>query len=423
MPQAQTDVVAAQLEAVTPLLTGMYDKANTLYNRFQKIMVSEQSGRDNRMPMLLRPGGYSVKADFDGGDLKTGSGPKFDYTAMSPIDWTYNISWTLKTKFTTDSTKKAVVDTVQLTIAESIKEARTRMDKYLNLDNQYAVLGTATAYTGSGGGGSDKVYTFGTGGLRARPFRAGDMVTVQQGTSSLGDRIIKHVDYENNKVTLTVAPTGSPAASDKLLVYGCDAASTTNAFFYPISYSHNNSTSGSFLGKTRVDYPEFWTPTVDGNSGALTPDLLNQALIALDVILGEDVRDTGDWFWYLHPKLQYNLIQYQTTISEITFPMGGANKQVDLGHSRRVNRVFSQIPIETAINADETRVDLFDGKNWLRCVYKEIGWIPLGGKTVLPVPNSTGYDAAEQSWFGGSQQFAARNARRGVYISSLDSGL
>ena len=172
MAQAYADVVATQIENVTPLLTGMFDQAKTLYSRFQKVMVSEQSGRNNRMPMLLRPGGRAQRIDLDNGSLGTGSGPKFDYTAMSPVDFTYNIAWSLKSKFTTDSTKKAVVDTVQITIAEALKEAQLHMDKYLQTSGT-GLLAQATGYAA----GPPLTYTC-NNAMGVQLLRFGDPVTI-----------------------------------------------------------------------------------------------------------------------------------------------------------------------------------------------------------------------------------------------------
>ena len=106
-------------------------------------------------------------------------------------------------------------------------------------------------------------------------------------------------------------------------------------------------------------------------------------------------------------------------ISEIS--LGGDNKQIDVGFSRKTQRKFAGFPIVTNINADPTRVDFIDAKNWIRAVYKDVGWLKLGGSTVLPVPNSTSYDATEISFLTCAHQFAIRNPRRGLYVSALVS--
>lgn len=412
MPQSYNDVVAAQIENVTPLLTGMFDQAKTLYSRFQKIMVSEQSGRNNRMPMLLRPGGMPQRVDLDNGTLGLGSGPKFDYTAMSPVDFTYNIAWSLKSKFTTDSTKKAVVDTVQITIAEALKEAQVNIDKYLQSSGT-GLLATATGY-GTG------TYTC-ANAWGVQLLRYGIPVTVwvdstQAALQNAGYDVIDAIDYQAK--TFHIA-TGLAGGTSGNVIGPGNLPASSPVWIYGIPYNHNNSTSGSFLGWTRSDYPEVRTPTVNANNGALTPDLLNTGLAYLDAALGEDVTDTGDWFWYTNPKLHYNLIQYMTMISEIS--LSGDNKQIDAGYSRKTQRKFAGFPIVTSINADPTRVDFFDAKNWIRAVYKDIGWLRLGGSTVVPVPNSTSYNATEISFLTCSHQFAIRNPRRGMYISNLQA--
>lgn len=414
MAQSYTDVVATQVESVTPLLTGMFDTAKTLYNRFQKIQVSEQSGRANRMPMLLRPGGQARKIDLDNGDLGTGSGPIFDYTSMSPIDFGYNISWSLKSKFTTDSNKKAVVDTVQMTIAQAVTESQIRIDKYL----QTAGTGALAQATGYGG---TRTYTC-DNAQGVRLLRFGDPVTIWESSaqaawaSTAGQSTVTAIDYQAKTVQVADATGSSYDADDCIGVGGLPASSPV--WIYGLPYNHNNAATGTFLGWDRSNYPEVRTPTVNANGSALTPDLLNTGLAYLDGELGEDVTETGDWFWYLNPKLHYNLVQYMTMISEIE--IGGTNSQVDLGHSRKKNRRFADIPIVTSINADPSRVDLIDGKNWLRVVYKDFGWLKLGGSTVLPVPNSTGsYNATEISYMTCAHQFAIKNPRRGMYISGL----
>ena len=73
----------------------------------------------------------------------------------------------------------------------------------------------------------------------------------------------------------------------------------------------------------------------------------------------------------------------------------------------------------TSTNADQSRIDLIDLQNWMRGTYKDLSFLKLGGSTVLPVPNSTSYDATEISYLAWSQQFACKNPRRGGYISGL----
>lgn len=412
MPQLYADVVAAEVEAVTPLLTGFFDMEGGLYTEFDKVQVINQSGRNNRMPIMLRPGGKALAVDLNNGSLGAGGGPTFDFTAMSPVDFSYNIAWSLKVKYTTDSDKKAVVNVVQKTIAEGVKEARLRIDKYLQ------TAGTGILATIASGGGST-TWTCNTGSFKNRLVRFGDQVSAYAANQLTlrGQANVTGIDYQAGTITVDADPGTSN--TDVVCVGGLTALPPV--WIYGLPYNHNNSNSGTFLGWNRANYPEVRTPTVNANSAQLTPDLLNQLLVLIDGELGEDVFDTGKWFWYTHPKQHYALVQFMTMISEISLPMGGSgNGQVDLGHTRRKNRVFGGIRIKTSINAAQDRVDLIDGSNWVRAVYKEIGWETFSdGKTVRPVPGTNTYLAQEISYMTCSHQFAIKNPRRGGYISSL----
>jgi hypothetical protein len=412
MPQTYADVVGVQVEVVSPLLSGFFDEEDSLFSKMEKIPTTEQSGRAMRIPIELRPGGKMRAANFDGGALGTGSGPVYDYASLTPVDSTFAISWNLKTKFTTDSKSKAVVDTVQRTIASAVKEAKIHVDKHLQTSGT-GILATVTAK------GSAPTYSVVGNGFGARRLRFGDPVSVYDSTQGAyrGEVYVSGIDYKNETVTLSSTLAGAIDVGDKLCVAGLTATPPT--YIYGIPYHHNNSTVGTWLGWTRANYPEIITPYVDGGSGPLTLEMIHKLMALMEGELA-DVFDSGEWIWYMHPKQHFQLIQLMTQISEIHLPMGGGgNGEVDLAFNRKRQRILASVPVHTSINADQTRLDLIDLKNWFRGTYKDLGFLKLGGSTVLPVPNSTSYDAAEISYLAWSQQFACKNPRRGGYIPSL----
>ena len=181
---------------------------------------------------------------------------------------------------------------------------------------------------------------------------------------------------------------------------------------------HNSSTAGTWLGWTRANYPEVITPSVDGGSGNLTLEMVHKLMAKMEGELA-DVFESGNWTWYMHPKQHFQLLQLMTQISEIHLPMGTGNGQVDLAFNRKNQRILASVPVKTSINANNSRLDLIDLQNWQRGTYKELGFLKLGGATVLPVPNSTSYDSTEMSILAWSQQFGIKNPRRGGYIYSL----
>lgn len=415
-PQAYADVAAVQIEAITPLLTGFFDEEQGLYEKFEKIQSKSQSGRSIRMPIEIRPGGSMRAVNIDNGPLGTGTAPKYDYTLMSPVDSVFALSWSLKSKFTTDSDAKAVVDTVQRTIASGIAEAKIHVDKHLNA-TAAGVLATSTAYSDGGGAGQSVVTC--NNALGVRLIRFGDPLsfyTSAAQTTYHGTATVVGIDYQAKTVTLDVQNATSGFVSGDVLCVG-GLTATPPTWLYNVSYHHNNSASGYWLSWDRSKYPETRTPTFAGGGNAFTVEAANALLAYLDGELGEDVTTTGNWGWYMNPKTHFSLVQIMTMISEIE--LSGDNAQVDLAFSRKKQRKLCGFPITTSINADPTRVDFFDYKNWLRGVYKELAFQRLGGSTVLPVPNGTSYDASEISYLLWSQQIAMKNPRRGAYVSNL----
>ena len=412
MAQVYNDVVATQIEAITPLLTNFFDTEMGLFERFEKIQSKTQSGRAIRMPIELRPGGQLRMVNLDNGALGVGSAPTYDYTSMSPVDTVFALSWSLKARFTTDSSQKAVVDTVQRALASGIEAAKIHVDKHLQTAGN-AILATATGYAAS-------VYTC-SNALGVRLIRFGDpivpMDSAQAGIRANGPFTVTAIDYQAKTVTLSAAPT-SAASTDVLCVGGVTGA--TPSYIFGLPYHHNASSSGTWLGWTRASYPEVKTPTFAGGGNNFTLEAANALLAYIDGELGEDVTSTGNWIWYMHPKQHYALIQLQNMITEIDLGSGGGvNKEVDISFNRKKQRTLAGYEIVTSINADPSRIDFIDTKNWLRGVYKDLAFQKLGGSTVLPVPNSTSYDATEISYLIWSQQFAMRNPRRGGYISNL----
>ena len=412
MPQTYSDVVGVQVEVVSPLLSGFFDEEDSLFSKMEKIPVTEQSGRAVRIPIELRPGGKMRAANFGGGALGTGSGPVYDYASLTPVDSTFAVSWDLKTKFTTDSKSKAVVDTVQRTIASAVKEAKIHVDKHLQTTGS-GILAIITAH------GSAPTYSCVGNGFGVRRIRFGDPVSIYDATQAAyrGETYVSGIDYKNETVTLASTLAGAITTTDRICVAGL--TDTPPTYIYGIPYHHNASTVGTWLGWTRASYPEIITPTVPGGSGPLTLEMVHKLMALMEGELA-DVFDSGNWIWYMHPKQHFQLLQLMTQISEIHLPMGGGgNGEVDLAFNRKRQRVLATIPVHTNINADQTRLDLIDLQNWFRGTYKDLGFLKLGGSTVLPVPNSTSYDASEISYLAWSQQFACKNPRRGGYISGL----
>ena len=232
MAQSYADVVAAQIEVITPLLEGFFDEEDSLFSMMEKIQTHTQSGRAIRIPIELRPGGKMRAANFDNASLGTGSGPVFDYASMTPVDATFNLAWSLKSKFTTDSAAKAVVDTVQRTIASGVREAKIHVDKHLQTTGT-GILATVTSNA------SAPTFAVAGNGFGARLLRFNDPVGIYDSTQSnyYGELYVTGIDYPNETVTLSASSVGGHtiAATDKICVAGLTATPPTWTFGLPLT--------------------------------------------------------------------------------------------------------------------------------------------------------------------------------------------
>lgn len=230
MPQSYADVAAVQVEAVSPLLTGFFDEEDSLFSKFEKVPSQSQSGRAMRIPVELRPGGKFGYANLDNGDLGTGSGPVFDYAAMTPVDSKLVLSWSLKNKFTTDSESKAIVDTVQRTIASGIKESKIYVDKTLQTTGT-GILATITAHV------SAPTYSCAGNGFGVRLLRFNQPVSIYDATQAAlrGEVYVAGIDYKNETVTLSSTLAGAITTTDKICVSGLTATPPSYIFGLPLN--------------------------------------------------------------------------------------------------------------------------------------------------------------------------------------------
>lgn len=407
-----SDVVALQLERVTPLVSRYYESETTLLSRFKGKMDSfDQSSRDMRMPIPINPGGKFRQADFNGGDLGRGSAPVYAYAVLAPLGFTEAIEYNAQVEMVTDSRVKSITGVINRLVVDAMEEFKTNQDRLL----QTAGNGVVMVLSGVP---SANVFTGTTTTFGSQLLRYNNTYSVYDSTlaTNRGTVVVQSVNTASGTATMDTTPAGT-TTGDKLVIDGLSGASPVSLFGLP--YNANSAATGTWLGLSRVTYPQLRTPEVVASSQITTtlPQILE---VLMEQALGQDIWETGAWTYYLNPVQHQAWVALMNVISEISLPMGGGNKEVDLLFGRKKQRQIGGIPVMTSINADKSRMDLIDLENWFRGTYLDTTILNMAGLQKIPVYGASGgWGSRSLFYIANAIQTGVFNPRRGGYISSI----
>ena len=420
---SNADALAVQLEVVHPLLPKYYDCEDTLGSRFSKITPQEVSTRDFRLPIPMSPGGKFRQINSDGGAYGRGSGPNYQYATLVPYETAIVCEWTKKLEYVTDSKTKSVANVIQKLVADMMVEYKVYHDKILQTSGD-GKLASGASSTTSG------LYTVVTcaAPFGSRLLRKGQTVQVFSSsamTTYRGTLVVDSVDYPNSTFsTITTNRPAGFAATDVFAVenstFSAVGTVTKPVFMNGIANQHSNAATGTWQNLSRVDYPEVRTPAVNAASGALTTTMPNVALAKIEQVLGQEVWNDAKPFWYMSLEQHVAYTQLIQNVSEVSLGTGGSNGNVDMIHTRKQNRKMAGVEIVPSLNADNTRIDLIDGNNWVRATWQEPQIVTMAGMTKLPIRDSSGgYGGGEIFYISSALNFAAKVPRKGAYVYNL----
>ncbi len=373
MALSETKVVATEIEKIRKTLPVLYEKEDTFFSQIEKKNVEEVSKRDMRIPMELRPGGFFGHYDPDGGSLGRGDGPTYDKAVINVVHLRYGCEYTRLAEWSTDTSRKAVVQTVRKLTAGAMVELRRALDGLYHTGGN-GVLATISGV--SGAGPYDLTCDDDNFGVKLLRFGqkvdvySADLATKRTSTS----RQITAYDLEAKTITINGGAIASIAATDVLVVEGLTA---TPVSLYGIPYHANDSSSGSWLGYTRSTTPEVRANSVDAQDAALA---LTQPRLASSKVgdrLGKAAMKKLKAMMHPCQKAQYedlgqqvSFIQKQAKSEGLDMYFGDMMQMA--GHG-----------IEVDYKWDKTRIDFMDFNNWGRPNLKEIDFYEVGGKKLF----------------------------------------
>lgn len=386
MAQTESQVVAAELERVDPKVPILFERDAMFYANVEKRPVEKVSSRDMRIPLEIRPGGLFGYFDPAGGDLGRGEGPTFEKAVISTVSFKYAVEWHKKTQWSTDDSRKSVVDSVKHLLANSMKEFRRAVDAQLMTGGD-GILATIAVVSGTG------PYTLtmsSTDGFGTRLLRIGHKVNIYNSTAATSrttgdERPITSIDHENKIIVLGGGPITGIVAGDKVVASGLTGANPVG--IYGVPYHHNNASTGTWLGLDRNTYPEIRANRINA-AGSLAIPHARRALNKIGERLGmENGLKLKAWMHPCQAQAYEELGQTVSVINKGPSPTEKMDLYFDI-------QQIAGVPIKKHYNWNKTRIDLVVDEVWGRAEMKPAGFYEEEGRRLFEVRGSSGGVAA-----------------------------
>jgi hypothetical protein len=386
--QAESEVVATELERVLPKVPILFDREGPFYSAIEKKNIEVISNRQMRGPLEIRPGGKFKFFNPDGGDLGRGSGPFFDKFVLSPQHIAYAVEYTILSQWVTDDKRKAVINNVQRNLAMAMREFRRHCDA-MAVGAGDAVIGTIDTGGVSTSGGKDTYTLDDSFGAKLCRFDqdinvySSDLLTNR---TSGGEVTIDLHDLANKQIRTHASVSGA-AATDKIVVSGITA--TPAVGIKGVLYHHDSASTGTWLGFNRADTPEIRANRVNGNSAALTLPLPRLALNKAADRVGVD--NIGNYQAWMHPAQAQAYEELGFLVTQINST--GEGKGLDLYFGGAMT--MAGAPVKKSFNWHHQRIDFVNLDYWGRGELHPAGFYePSPGKRLYELRGASGGVAA-----------------------------
>lgn len=396
MAVTATNALWLESEKVRPKLESWLPKFKSLiFTKIDNKNVEKVSERDYRIPYKTTAGGKIRTYDPNMGAVGRGSSATGGVliSTFFPLSLSFELS-ELET-LATESKEQAVASKFKMAMADAMPEFALYLDKFWHRGNGTADLAVATAHTTSG---SDSVYTlatsYGVAALRrGMPVRvqATDRTTYRTIGSGITETVIKSVDYDNGKVTLT-GTVDSAAATDVLILAGSTGNNPVGMKGLP--YFNNYATSGATLGVDRAVEAEIITPSVNAGGGITNThgtQLLGKMLKRRGGSFPTNIFGAMSFevFQQLHAQVQL--------IQQINLGSSSA-KMVDTAGKMPTQFDWCGVNHFIDVNQDTTRVDWVAPSVWGWASMKPMSFYEVGNTRFFPIYATDGSPAAGL-WF------------------------
>jgi hypothetical protein len=365
----ESQVIGAELERVLPKVPALFDRDDVFYSTIEKRPVEIISSRDMRIPLEIRPNGNTSYYDPDGGDMGRGDISDFDKGLINSVHLEHPVEMTAKTIWSTDNTRKAVINAFRHSLAVEMKQFRRDVDSQCMTDGT-GTLGTITSVSTTAG---IDTYTCTTDGFRVRLLRSKQQLNIFNSTLTVcrtaggiqNQAKIIYYDLANNQIQVPSVPGAT--AGDLLVTGGLQMIPPTALL--GVKYHNSNSSVGTWLSFDRAINPEIRANAVNANNSALTLPLPRLAINKIGDRIG--INKGSKMTAWTH-KAQ------QSAYEELGFNViriDKAAKEEGLDMYFNDNMRIAGAPLKISYSWDRTRIDFIDSEVWGRAELKSPGFL------------------------------------------------
>lgn len=385
MAQDVSDVVSNIIQKTDKKIETLFERDDMFFTQIEKrpdITVSpvqNESGitrnRDLRIPLEIEPGGITRGWNPGGGSLGSGSAPKYQHATAPTVHLDHAVSWQEIVELATNSPEKAVANIVKRNLASAMKEFRRNIES-LCMHTNRGYLAEIDSGTPTTGGAARVAVIDDDWGFVGRLVRPGMRLShydisgsaIISGTTGAGELIVDKVDGRNITFTNTGAWPTAVADGDFLFLAGLTGAPPNS--IYGVQYHNDNSSSGTWMGIDRSDYPNVRAFGRDADGAfALAPARLcvNQIMIRAGMKKGMGMKLQA----WMHPG---QMAAYEALGN------GTARFITNQGNKDGLNMFFggdymlAGARVVASPNWDRTRIDFIALDNWMRIEGGPIRW-------------------------------------------------
>jgi hypothetical protein len=364
----ESQVIGAELERVLPKVPALFDRDDVFYSHIEKRPVEVISSRDMRIPLEIRPNGNTGYYNPDGGDMDRGDISDFDKAVINSVHLKHACEMTAKTVWSTDSTRKAVINAFRHALSVEMKQFRRDVDSQCMTDGT-GTLGTITSVSTAGG---IDTYTCTTDGFRVRLLRPKQKINIFNSTlttcrtagGSNNEVKILQYDIANNQIQV---PSVAGAVAGDLIVSG-GLQSTPPTGLLGVKYHDSNASTGTWLGFDRSINPEIRANRVNANNAALTLPLPRLAMNKIGDRVGITNRSKMMAWTHKAQQAAYEELGFNVT------RIDKAAKEEGLDLYFNDNMRIAGAPLKVSYSWDRTRIDFIDSEVWGRAELRPPGF-------------------------------------------------
>lgn len=407
MAQTQANVTGLFKETYREVIPILFEMEDDFCSMIQSRADIERAGpRTLHAPVKLYNGGQFRTFSPDGGDMGRGNAAVYETATLTPLPVLIALEQNKSVKWNTANDAIAVHNAAKDLLTDGMDEFKTHLDRHL------MTAGNGVLATSASSSGTTVTFTSPVGSRLLRPGNRYSVYDTSLATNR-GMMTCTAVDYPNEKATFDAFVSGFTDSSDKLLIDNITGATPT--WLYGLKYHHNSASTGTWLGLSRVSYPQIRTPEVVA-TGALVPSYIRLLKSLIELSRGSKVWATGNWQWFLSPAQRQ---AYEE--------LGIAQSRYDRKGHDTFEAMFnvSQLSIDgmstlVSTNADPSRIDLIDWKNWYKGETLPVGLYTIEDDSTFQVYGASGgLAAAELTYIAMIAQFGVSDPGRAGYISSL----